>query len=52
MTGRVRAVKGERRVLSGGSWNNNGRNARSAQRNDNTPDNRNHYTGFRLARGQ
>jgi hypothetical protein len=50
--GRVRAIKGERRVLRGGSWNNNGRNARSAQRNNNTPDNRNHNIGFRLARAQ
>ena len=52
MTRRVRAIQGERRVLRGGSWNNNGRNARSAQRNDNTPDNRNNNIGFRLARAQ
>jgi hypothetical protein len=52
MSGRVRAESGERRVLRGGSWNNNGRNARSAQRNNNTPDKRNNNTGFRLARAQ
>ncbi len=52
MTGRVRAINGERRVLRGGSWNNNARNVRSAQRNNNTPDNRNNNTGFRLARAQ
>ncbi len=40
---------GERRVLRGGSWINNGRNARSAYRNDNEPGNRNHNYGFRLA---
>ena len=37
------------RVLRGGSWNNNGRNVRSAQRNRNEPDNRNDNIGFRLA---
>ncbi len=41
---------GHKRVLRGGSWNNNGRNLRSAQRNANTPDNRNHNRGLRLAR--
>lgn len=40
---------GERRVLRGGSWINNGRNARSAYRNDNEPGNRNDNIGFRLA---
>jgi len=39
-------------VLRGGSWINNGRNVRSAQRNHNTPDNRNNNIGFRLARAQ
>lgn len=37
------------RVLRGGSWNNNPRNARSANRNNNTPDNRNNNIGFRVA---
>ncbi|MGD0092790.1 MAG: SUMF1/EgtB/PvdO family nonheme iron enzyme [Planctomycetota bacterium] len=36
------------RVLRGGSWNNNPRNCRSANRNRNTPDNRNNNIGFRL----
>ncbi len=38
------------RVLRGGSWINNGRNVRSANRNRNEPGNRNHNNGFRLAR--
>jgi retron-type reverse transcriptase len=37
------------RVLRGGSWNNNPRNARAANRNNNTPENRNNNIGFRLA---
>ena len=41
--------KGQNRVLRGGSWNNNGRNLRSANRNANEPDERNHNIGFRLA---
>ena len=40
------------RVLRGGSWNNNGRNVRSAYRNNNAPDNRNNNNGFRLALAQ
>jgi formylglycine-generating enzyme required for sulfatase activity len=40
------------RVVRGGSWNNNGRNVRSAIRNRNTPDNRNNNLGFRLALAQ
>ena len=36
-------------VLRGGSWNNNPRNLRSANRNRNTPDNRNNNNGFRAA---
>ncbi|HMV49657.1 MAG TPA: SUMF1/EgtB/PvdO family nonheme iron enzyme, partial [Blastocatellia bacterium] len=36
------------RVLRGGSWNNNGNNSRSANRNRNTPDNINNNLGFRL----
>ncbi|MFO0452036.1 MAG: SUMF1/EgtB/PvdO family nonheme iron enzyme [Pseudomonadota bacterium] len=38
-----------RRVLRGGSWNNTAVNARSANRNNNTPDNRNTNIGVRLA---
>jgi len=37
------------RVLRGGSWNNNARNCRSANRNRNNPDDRNNNIGFRLA---
>ncbi|WP_292957408.1 SUMF1/EgtB/PvdO family nonheme iron enzyme [Nitrosomonas sp.] len=44
--------RGDRRVLRGGSWINNGRNCRSAYRNHNDPSNRNNNTGFRLARAQ
>jgi len=36
-------------VLRGGSFNNNAQNARSANRNNNTPDNRNNNNGFRAA---
>jgi len=36
-------------VLRGGSWNNKPANLRSANRNRNTPDNRNNNNGFRLA---
>jgi hypothetical protein len=39
-------------VLRGGSWINNGRNVRSANRNRNEPDNRNNNTGFRFALAQ
>ena len=44
--------KGDNRVLRGGSWINNGRNCRSANRNNNPPDNANNDIGFRLARAQ
>ncbi len=44
-----RRRKGHRRVLRGGSWINDAQNLRSAQRNANTPDNRNHNIGLRLA---
>ncbi|NCG22388.1 MAG: SUMF1/EgtB/PvdO family nonheme iron enzyme [Rhodobacterales bacterium] len=37
------------RVNRGGSWNNNPRNTRVANRNRNTPSNRNNNVGFRLA---
>jgi formylglycine-generating enzyme required for sulfatase activity len=36
-------------VNRGGSWNNNPRNGRVANRNRNTPDNRNNNLGLRLA---
>ena len=42
-------IGGSNRVLRGGSWNNNGRNVRSANRNRNEPANRNDNIGFRLA---
>src|SRR5271170_2034037 len=42
-------AKASARVLRGGSWNNNGRNCRSANRNRNEPDKRNQNYGFRLA---
>jgi hypothetical protein len=41
--------KGSNRVLRGGSWNNDPTNCRVANRNNNTPDNRNNNIGFRLA---
>jgi len=44
--------KGDNRVLRGGSWINNGRNCRFANRNNNPPDNANNTIGFRLARAQ
>ena len=37
-----------RRVVRGGSWNNNPQNLRSANRNRNTTDNRNNNLGFRV----
>jgi hypothetical protein len=42
-------TKGPNRVNRGGSWNNNASNCRSANRNRNTPDNRNNNLGFRVA---
>jgi hypothetical protein len=36
-------------VNRGGSWNNNAENCRAANRNNNTPTNRNNNIGFRLA---
>jgi hypothetical protein len=37
-----------RRVLRGGSWNNNENNTRCARRNRNNPNNRNNNIGFRI----
>jgi hypothetical protein len=37
-------------VVRGGSWNNNERNARAANRNNNDPANANDNIGFRCAR--
>lgn len=42
------ASSGSYRVLRGGSWNNNARNCRVANRNNNTPGNRNNNNGFRV----
>lgn len=39
---------GSNRVIRGGSWNNNAQNLRSANRNNDGPDNRNNNVGFRL----
>ena len=44
--------KNANRVNRGGSWANNGRNVRSAYRNNNLPDNRNNNIGFRLSLAQ
>jgi formylglycine-generating enzyme required for sulfatase activity len=41
-------ASGQYRVFRGGSWNNNARNCRSANRNRNNPYNRNNNNGFRL----
>ena len=41
--------KGSNRVNRGGSWNNAPVNCRSANRNRNTPDNRNNNLGFRVS---
>ncbi|MFN0298739.1 MAG: SUMF1/EgtB/PvdO family nonheme iron enzyme [Burkholderiales bacterium] len=48
LTGPKRRDCGER-VVRGGSWNNNPRNARAANRNRNDTTNRNNNVGFRLA---
>jgi hypothetical protein len=42
-------VHGSNRVNRGGSWNNEPRNCRSANRNRNEPDNRRNNLGFRVA---
>lgn len=46
---KARGKRGSNRVIRGGSWNNDAQNCRSANRNNNTPDNRNNNVGFRLA---
>jgi hypothetical protein len=38
-----------RKVLRGGSWNNNANNVRTSNRNRNNPTNRNNNVGFRCA---
>jgi len=38
---------GANRVIRGGNWNNNAQNCRSANRNNNNPDNANNNIGFR-----
>jgi len=43
-------VKGEKRVLRGGSFNSNGSFARSSDRSDNSPNTRVRYYGFRLVK--
>ncbi|MCH9699241.1 MAG: SUMF1/EgtB/PvdO family nonheme iron enzyme [Gammaproteobacteria bacterium] len=43
---------GTDRVLRGGSWNDNARHVRCANRNANHPGNANDNTGFRCARAQ
>lgn len=41
--------KGAHRVNRGGNWGNIARNCRASYRNHNSPENRNHNLGFRLA---
>jgi hypothetical protein len=44
----LNAENGSNRVNRGGGWNNNAVNCRSANRNNNTPGNRDNNLGFRL----
>ncbi len=44
--------RGAKRVIRGGSWNDNARNCRAAYRNGNEPDDRNDNLGFRVSRAQ
>ena len=46
---RARGIYGSNRVKRGGSWNNNAQYCRSANRNNNSPGNRNNNLGFRLS---
>lgn len=45
----VRPLLGQHAKVRGGSWNNNRNNVRCANRNRNTPHNRNNNVGFRCA---
>ena len=47
---RAAMFSASRRVLRGGSWNNDTRNTRLSNRNRNNTDTRNNNNGFRLAR--
>ncbi len=49
---RKRVRRSTNRVKRGGSWNNNANNVRAAQRNNNTPTNRNNNIGFRVVNPQ
>ncbi|TXT41838.1 MAG: hypothetical protein FD137_2546 [Spirochaetes bacterium] len=44
------ASSGDNRVKRGGSWNNSEGNLRSANRNNNSPGNRNNNLSFRVLR--
>ena len=44
----AKGERGSNRVKRGGSWNNDARNVRVANRNNNDPGNRNNNLGFRL----
>jgi len=45
-------VKVPKRLLRGGSWNNNATNCRVATRNNNNPYNSNNNNGFRLCNAE
>lgn len=48
LIGRTMPISRGRAAERGGSWNNNRRNARCANRNRNIPDNFNNNVGFRV----
>jgi len=50
-TMRIQGWRSKARVLRGGSWNNNARNTRAANRNRNQPGNRNNNIGVRVVLG-